>query len=120
MQAVDIFAESASSQEKITLACNNICWIANGLTQLMASHGFMLTQTTDKAKYNALMQAMANHSDVLEKAAEALKPLLEELSNYMNTVDGVTTLDIRVLTPGNKIVLLGMDELERSYHPDEK
>ena len=105
----------ANASEKIILACNNIQWINFQLSHLRASYELVAGAQKDPELKNSLLEGIKRHEAILEAAAEKLTPILEDLSDYLNACDAVTKIDERVLSPGNEVVLLGMDEYEKDY-----
>lgn len=96
----------ASNHEKIILALANLNWISNSLNQLYL--------------FYAPNHPLGDEIDrFMSRLSAKLKNDLEFASNYMSNLDGVTMLDERVLSPGNQVVLLGMDEYETDYSAKE-
>lgn len=117
----DITRDKASVHEKIILACNNIQWHNYQLSQLIAQFGFIAAGLPDGTPQKRnLIQAMECHQTVLDQALKNLGCVLEAIGNYVNGIDAVTQLDVRVTTPGNEVVLLGMDDLETNYEAEER
>jgi enamine deaminase RidA (YjgF/YER057c/UK114 family) len=116
----DIIRDRASVHEKIMLACNNIQWHNYQLSQLIAGSTFAATMSGNKQFVEQVQAANEAHNAVLEQALQNLSTVLEAVGNYVNGIDAVTKIDIRVTTPGNEIVLLGMDELEKDYDDEER
>lgn len=102
----------ATSSEKIILACNNIQWLSNCISQLILDTNIALPLAPDGSFKNIIEENLKSHSKVLDQAADILKDVVEAMSNYLNNIDAMTKMDERILRPGNEILLLGMDEYE--------
>lgn len=119
MEDQSLYNNRATSNEKIILACHNIQWIAYQLSQLIASHAMSAAVNGGKIANESAIGLMKRHESALEQAAEKLKPILEDLSNYYDGIDAATQLDVRVLNPGNEVVLLGWDEYDKGYTDED-
>lgn len=119
MEDQSLYNSRATSNEKIMLACNNIQWVSYQLSQLIASKAICAGLSGSKEANEIALASMKDCESVLDKAAESLKPVLESLTNYYNNIDAATQLDVRVLNPGNEVVLLGWDEYEKGYTEED-
>ncbi|SKA30111.1 hypothetical protein SAMN04488128_103224 [Chitinophaga eiseniae] len=116
---LQISDDSASTSEKIILACNNIQW-ANARIAALQTEMRHHKYTMERDEHRSTMdEIITRNESTLQRALSSLAPVLEDLGNYLNDCDAVAQLDIRALRVGNEVVLLGKDEYDIDYEDDK-
>lgn len=107
------FMEKLDDFSKILLATQSIVYMAssiNGVYQInkMMLHDIHRAEIDDKF----MKTSIEEKAKVLFDTVEKLKAIMEDMGNYINAVDLICPLDVRVTEAAFQIVIGGKDNVE--------
>lgn len=98
--------EKLDTYSKILLATANInyvAWMVQGVQEQIKQ-----TRMADPV----ILSAYATNQEVLNEALAALREVMEDMGNFVNNFDMVTSMDERITSPAYDIIIHGKDEVE--------
>lgn len=111
--------EKLDNLSKVLLATGTINYMAAGLDRIIQNVIVVPDKQFGEDATNFLTKSHKAKEERMEELVKDLSTVVENIANYMNSIDAVCAIDIRATKVPCEILLHDMDEVENYYDEED-